>query len=283
MELTVAANLESLQQNLAELAKQGLRIALVPTMGALHEGHATLIKRAAQDADAVVVSIFVNPRQFGPSEDFEKYPRVLDNDIQKIHEAGGTLIYAPPVEDLYPEGFSTTVSVGGLNTMLCGASRPGHFDGVATVVTKLLLRTLPHAAFFGEKDYQQLCVIRKLVDELDIPVEINGVPTVREADGLAMSSRNTYLTEAERMVAPKLYEVLCRVGEKIGQDSGRLSIREALAWGATELAYAGFRRDYLELRDAYTLEPVEEMDGQARLLAAVWLGNTRLIDNIAVG
>jgi pantoate--beta-alanine ligase len=279
MPVIIARDMETLQEALAELATSGKRVALVPTMGALHEGHQALIRQAADLADAVVVSIFVNPRQFGPAEDFAKYPRMLNSDVKKAHEAGASLVYAPEVEDLYPGSFSTTVSVGSLGTILCGKFRPGHFDGVATVVTKLLLRVLPHVAVFGVKDYQQLCVIQRVVNDLDIAVDIAGVETVREADGLALSSRNAYLSPEERAIAPKLYETLSAVGTAI---AGGANVKAALEQSITGLTKAGFKVDYLELRNAETLEEMQSLQGPARLLAAAWLGKTRLIDNIEV-
>ena len=269
-----------LQEAIAELALAGTRIALVPTMGALHDGHLALVRHGLELADAVVLSIFVNPAQFGPNEDFAKYPRTLEADMQKIATEQVAIVYAPTVEDLYPEGFSTSVTAGAMSQILCGKSRPGHFDGVATVVAKLLLRTLPHVAVFGEKDYQQLCVIRRVASDLDLAVEIEGMATVREADGLAMSSRNAYLTKEERALAPKLYEILQNVREVI--ISGSVPVKSALAHGITVLGKAGFKVDYLELCDADTLDAVENTENLVRLLAAAWLGKTRLIDNIAV-
>lgn len=273
-------DLESLQIALAELMRDGHRIALVPTMGALHAGHLALVRHAATLADKVVVSIFVNPKQFGPNEDFARYPRTLDADVELLsRNENVAIVYAPDAEDLYPEGFSTTVSVGKLGTVLCGASRPGHFDGVATVVSKLLLRILPHVAVFGEKDYQQLCVIRRVVSDLDIGVDIEGMETVREADGLAMSSRNRYLSEPERTLAPMLYEVLTELRDAMGYGA---SIQAALRQGVAKLSKAGFSVEYLELCDAETLEPIDSIEQSARLLVAARLGNTRLIDNVAV-
>ena len=280
MQLTVAHDMENLQATLSEFARLGMRVALVPTMGALHEGHASLIRRAGELADAVVVSIFVNPKQFGVNEDFDKYPRMLGADVHKVSEAGGTLVYAPLSDDLYPEGYATTISVGGLGDGLCGASRPGHFDGVATVVTKLLLRTLPHVALFGEKDYQQLTIIRRLVEDLDIGVEIVGVPTHREEDGLAMSSRNAYLSPEHRKLAPKIYSTLTAVAEQIS--SQKLPVATALSAGKDALTFAGFAVEYLELRDEDTLAPLTAYKSGARLLVAAKLGATRLIDNIEV-
>lgn len=258
----------------------GLRIALVPTMGALHEGHLSLIRRAAALADKVVVSIFVNPIQFGPNEDFAKYPRQLDRDRASAGAAGAALIYAPAVDDMYPEDFCTTVVVGGPSQGLCGAARPGHFEGVATVVAKLFLQCLPDVAVFGEKDYQQLQVIRRLVRDLDIPIRIEGAPTVREPDGLAMSSRNAYLSPEQRATAAGLYRILTETAEALRAGTG---VREACERAAKALKAAGFTKlDYCELRDARSLEPLDRLDRPARLLAAVFLGQTRLIDNVPV-
>lgn len=280
MQLTVARDMDSLQDALAELVLAGKRIALVPTMGALHDGHVSLVRQAQELADAVVVSIFVNPTQFGPNEDFTKYPRMLESDIKKMDEARVAIVYAPEPDDLYPVGYSTSVSAGALATILCGRFRPGHFDGVATIVTKLLLRTLPHVAVFGEKDYQQLCIIRRVASDLDIAIDIVGAPTVREADGLAMSSRNAYLSEKERAIAPKLHEVLQTVGNALR--SASVPVKAALDQGIAALKKAGFEVDYLELREPDTLEAMEQFESPARLLAAAWLGKTRLIDNIEV-
>ncbi len=279
MQLTVAQDVTTLQKTMIALAGQGKRIVLVPTMGALHAGHISLIKAARQFGDAVVVSVFVNPKQFGKNEDFSKYPRMLDYDIKKIDEAGGTVVYAPSVEDIYPEGFASTISVGPIGQVLEGAFRPGFFDGVATVVGKLLLRVLPHAALFGEKDYQQLCVISRLVKDLDMPINIIGMPTIRENDGLAMSSRNVYLSKEERAIAPKLYEILQKTAERVADGA---AVKPATDEGAAALAAAGFKVDYLELRESFTLNPMSEFKRPSRLLAAAWLGNTRLIDNVAL-
>lgn len=276
MQLTIARDLPSLQRALTVQVQAKKRIALVPTMGALHAGHIQLVETAKQHADAVVATVFVNPTQFGPSEDFNKYPRMLDDDAKKLDKAGAHILYAPPVEDIYPEGFSTTVSTGDMGKILCGKFRPGHFDGVATVVAKLLIRALPHVAVFGEKDYQQLCVINRMVHDLDIPVQLIGVPTVREADGQAMSSRNAYLSKEERAVAPKLHQTLVQTAARvIGGDAAG-----ALKDGIAALNAAGFKVDYLELRQSRTLAPLDKFSPPARLLVAAWLGKTRLIDNI---
>lgn len=276
--MQIARTAESLQEMLAEQALDGKSVALVPTMGALHQGHMSLIKMAKNEADTVLVSIFVNPAQFGPNEDFAKYPRMFDADASKAELAGAKILYAPEPEDIYPEGFSSFISVGELSRILEGKSRPGHFDGVATVVLKLLLRTLPHVAIFGEKDYQQLCVIRRAVADFDIPVEIIGAPTLRESDGLAMSSRNIYLSEQERAIAPKLYATLTEVSAKLAS-----GIQPALDQGVAALTAAGFKVDYLAFCDAETLAPLDTLGAPARLLVAAQLGMTRLIDNIAVG
>lgn len=279
MQISIAKDFDSLQRMLLSLAREGRNVALVPTMGALHEGHLTLIREAKTMADAVVVSIFVNPTQFGQGEDFHKYPRMLEQDVAKAQRAGAEIVYAPSPEDMYPEGFSTRITVGALADELCGKFRPGHFDGVATVVSKLLLRVMPIVAVFGEKDYQQLCVIRRMVEDLDIPVDIVGVSTIREEDGLAMSSRNAYLSESERQIATQVYATLTETADTLIKG---MASTTALAAGIAKLEGLGYKVDYLELRDAETLAPVATIDEPARLLVAAWLGHTRLIDNIAV-
>lgn len=255
-------------------------VALVPTMGALHEGHLMLVRQARRSCGRVVVSIFVNPTQFAPTEDFAQYPRDTERDLALLAQEGADAAYLPDVSTMYPPGFATTVSVAGLTDVLCGPLRPGHFAGVATVVTKLLLQALPNRALFGEKDYQQLQVIRRFVRDLDIPVVIEGVPTVREEDGLALSSRNQYLSAEERAVAPRLHAVLTRVAEAVRDGS---ETAPALAEGRASLDAAGFGPvQYLSVNDAESLAPLERVDGPARVLAAAYLGRTRLIDNIAV-
>ena len=279
MQLTIAENMEGLQKALMPLMKEGKRSALVPTLGNLHDGHLALVHAAKQHADTVILSIFVNPRQFGALEDFGNYPRTLEADIKKTDEAGVTIVYTPSLDDIYPEGYLTNVSVGPLGEILCGAFRPGHFDGVATVVTKLFLRVLPHIAVFGEKDYQQLCIVRRVAYDLDIPVEVLSVPTVREESGLAMSSRNAYLTPEERKLAPKLHETLVQVAARL---AGGVPIPDACAEGARQLDKLGFKVEYIELREADSLNALEKFTPPARLLAAAWLGKTRLIDNIGL-
>ncbi|MFH6785351.1 MULTISPECIES: pantoate--beta-alanine ligase [Methylobacterium] len=258
----------------------GEAVALVPTMGALHEGHLSLVRQARETCRRVVVSIFVNPTQFGPNEDFSRYPRVLEADLALLAEVGADAAYLPDVATMYPPGFSTTVTVAGLTDVLCGPLRPGHFAGVATVVTKLLLQSLPDRAMFGEKDFQQLQVIRRATRDLDIPVVIEGVPTLREADGLAMSSRNRYLSDEERRAAPAMYHVLRQVAERV---RGGAPTGPALDEGRAALATAGFTPvQYLSVNDAESLAPLDRVGSPARVLAAAYLGRTRLIDNVAV-
>ena len=270
----------ALRREVAAWRKRGDSVALVPTMGALHAGHLALVARARRLAKRTVVSLFVNPTQFGPHEDFAKYPRDEVADRAKLREAGVDLLYAPPVEEIYPEGFSTIVSVSGVADGLDGMHRPGHFAGVATVVTKLLIEAQPDYALFGEKDYQQLQMIKRLAADLDIPTKIVGVPTVRERDGLAMSSRNAYLTADERALAPTLHRVLLETGERI---QNGMSIDDAVARGTVDLTMSGFGGvDYLAVVDADTLAPLDRLDRAARILVAVQLGRARLIDNEAL-
>ncbi|MFW0777030.1 MAG: pantoate--beta-alanine ligase [Rickettsiales bacterium] len=275
--MTIVDNVDSLQKVLTEVAKSGKRVALVPTMGALHEGHLALIKAAKEHADFVVATIFVNPMQFGANEDFDTYPRPMEDDVKKLEAEGVSLIYAPSMEDMYPPGFSTTVSAGMIGEILDGEHRPGFFTGVATVVTKLLLRVLPHVAVFGEKDYQQLCVIRAVVYDMDMPIQIVGVPTVREADGLAMSSRNAYLSDEERKTAPQFHQVLKETAAQIESGAG---VEQTLMVAGTKLTQAGFTIDYIELCESDNLSRLTEFKKPCRLIAAVRLGKTRLLDNI---
>ncbi len=262
--------------------REGLSIGLVPTMGALHDGHMVLVRAALARCDRVIVSIFVNPTQFTPEEDFDAYPRDEERDSERLCGEGVQGLFAPNVQELYPEGSSTQVCVRGLDCVLEGTSRPGHFSGVATVVTKLFTLAQVDHAFFGEKDYQQLLIIRRLVQDLCMGTHIHGVPTLREADGLALSSRNVYLSAEERKIAPALYMILRRVAHdfRAGGDAGRLEIeaREAL----TKSGFSAI--DYLCIVDAHTLEPLMRYDPvrPTRILAAVRLGKTRLLDNIAV-
>jgi pantoate--beta-alanine ligase len=278
--LPAARDVASLRAAVADWRRRGLSVGLTPTMGALHEGHLSLVRAAKARCDRVVASLFVNPKQFAPHEDFERYPRDEAGDARLLAGAGCDLLYAPARAAMYPAGFATSVIVTDVSTPLEGEFRPHFFGGVATVVAKLLLQCLPDAAFFGEKDYQQLLVIKRLTRDLDIPVEIVGCPTVREHDGLAMSSRNAYLTAEERRVAAHLNKILqdtiasLRAGEPI-------ALAEEKAFG--QLTAAGFSSvDYVAVRDAETLAPITHIGGPARILAAAWLGKTRLIDNMPV-
>ncbi len=278
--LAVVRTVADLRTAVARWRTAGETVGLVPTMGALHAAHMALVDRAQALCDRTIATIFVNPAQFGPDEDFAAYPRREARDIELLEAARVDLLFAPAVAEVYPDGFATSVSVAGVSEGLCGDHRPGHFDGVATVVTKLLLQSLPDVAVFGEKDYQQLQVIRRLARDLDIPVRIEPLPTVREADGLAISSRNVYLSAEERAIAPRLYAVLAETAADI---AGGSLPAEAAATGLEVLHAAGFTRvEYLEARDAETLA-VADTGRPLRVLAAAWLGDTRLIDNVAVG
>jgi pantoate--beta-alanine ligase len=278
--LPVARKIAELRRTVAEWRRCSEIIALVPTMGALHAGHLALIAHARARADRVIATIFVNPTQFGPSEDFTRYPRDEAGDAGKLAAASCDLLFAPDAAEMYPAGFATTVSAGPLAEPLCGRFRPGHFDGVATVVTKLLLQAHPHIAYFGEKDYQQLQIIRRVARDLDIDCAIEGVPIVRESDGLALSSRNAYLAPKERLIAPALHRVLV---DAVAQVTSGASPQAAAAAGSAALLQAGFDRvDYLELVDAESLQPLVDQSRPGRAVAAAWLGKTRLIDNEAI-
>jgi pantoate--beta-alanine ligase len=268
-----------LRVRVAGWRREGRSVALVPTMGSLHAGHTELVKAAGADGARVVVSIFVNPTQFAPTEDLSAYPRNEARDLEGLAGMADS-VFAPAVEEMYPSGFATTVSLAGPAIGLESDFRPNHFAGVATVVTKLLLSALPDRAWFGEKDYQQLLVVRRMARDLAIPVDIEGLPTVREADGLALSSRNVYLSPEERETAPELYNALTAAAEAIR--GGALAMT-ALAEARQYLASHGFDVDYVELRDAATLSPVTDQAAEPlRILAAARLGRTRLIDNVAV-
>ena len=250
-------------------------------MGALHAGHMALVAAARRECARVVATIFVNPKQFGPNEDLGSYPRREADDLALLSSAGVDLAFVPASEEVYPPQFSTLVRVGGLSEGLCGAHRPGHFDGVATVVTKLLIQSLPDSAYFGEKDYQQLLIIRRLARDLDLPVEIKAVPIIRDPDGLALSSRNAYLSPAERRIAPELARILRTIAETLAREPA--AVAREIEWGQKGLTRAGFAVDYLELRDAEDLAPVSDAArGPCRILAAAYLGHTRLIDNFPV-
>lgn len=271
-----------LRAAVAHARSEGKRIGLVPTMGNLHAGHAALVAKGAQRADFVVASIFVNPLQFGAGEDLDSYPRTLAADQEKLLAAGCNLLFAPCVEEIYPDGMAgqTLVSVPGVSEGLCGASRPGHFDGVATVVTKLFHMVQPDLAVFGEKDFQQLAVIRKLVRDLNLPIQIFGEPTVRAADGLALSSRNGYLDEEQRARAPQLYRTLTETAAALR--AGRTDHDSLQSEAIARLQTAGFVPDYLEIRNPLTLRAAGSADRQLVILAAARLGATRLIDNLLV-
>lgn len=271
-----------LRQAVGEARRNGASIGFVPTMGNLHAGHISLIERARQQCGFVVASVFVNPLQFGPNEDLATYPRTLAADQEKLEEAGCDLLFAPSVDEMYPRGMTlqTVVSVPAVSEGLCGASRPGHFDGVSTVVSKLFNMVQPDVAVFGQKDYQQLAVIRAMVRDLDIPVQIIGQPTARAEDGLALSSRNGYLTEQERATAPAIYRTLQGLGQAI--ESGQQDFAALIAQGLGELQAAGLRPDYLEIRDADTLGAAQPGSARLVLVVAAHLGKTRLLDNLVV-
>ena len=279
--LTVVRSIGDLREAVRGWRREGLTVALVPTMGAIHEGHISLVRTAFGRCDRVIVSLFVNPTQFGPNEDIATYPANEAKDAARLAEAGVDLLFAPLAGEIYPEGFATTVTVSGLTDGLCGRFRPGHFAGVATVVTKLLVQAAPDVAIFGEKDFQQLQVIRRLARDLDLPVEIVGSPTVRDADGLALSSRNAYLSPEERAIAPALYRTLSAVAERVSD--GTFSCEEACRQAERDLLAAGFRSvDYVAVCDAETLQPLDRVDRSARVLGAARLGKARLIDNLGV-
>ena len=278
--MNTVKNLQQLRAAISRARSEGKRIAFVPTMGNLHAGHIALIQHATERADFVVASIFVNPLQFGANEDLDSYPRTLVADQSKLLEAGCNLLFTPDAQDMYPQGMAqqTIVSVPGVSTGLCGGSRPGHFDGVATIVCKLLNMVQPDIALFGEKDFQQLAVIRKMVTDLNMPVQIFGVPIVRDHDGLALSSRNGYLSAQQRAVAPALQQGLQALKAQI--KNGRRDYATLFEQFKTDLQAAGFRLDYVELRDALSLQPAAVDSTQLVLLAAAYLGSTRLIDNL---
>jgi pantoate--beta-alanine ligase len=255
------------------------RIALVPTMGALHEGHLTLVRAARLQATRVAVSIFVNPAQFAPSEDFAAYPRDEAADLEKLAEVGVDAVFAPGVEEIYPPGFATAITVGGPAEDLESVSRPHFFGGVATVVAKLLTVVGPDVALFGEKDYQQLLVVKRMATDLGLPVEIMGVPTVRDSDGLAQSSRNAYLSGVEREAAPVLYAAISEAAQAIRDGT---PAEKAIGEARSKLVMAGFKIDYVKVGNAETLKDVKDPGEPMRVLAAAWLGKTRLIDNVAV-
>lgn len=273
-------DLPGLRREIAEWKRQGLRIAFVPTMGNLHDGHLSLLERAREISDRTVVSIFVNPIQFGRGEDYEKYPSTLDADRQKLEAGGLDLLFTPNLKELYPGGFDvdTRVTVPGLSGILCGQFRPGHFSGVATVVTKLLINVAPDVALFGEKDYQQLLVIQQLTTDLCIPTTIIGMPIVRESDGLAMSSRNGYLSPEQRRIAPIIYRTLQKAADDLM--NRRKNIAAVEHDGMQALEQAGLRPEYFSVRRSSDLGEPAPGEGELSILTAAWLGPARLIDNL---
>ena len=280
--MRVVSTVEDLREQVADWRHAGDHVALVPTMGNLHDGHLSLIRLAREHAERVVVSIFVNPTQFGEGEDLDEYPRTLERDQRKLQMAKADLLFVPDVETIYPFGTdnATSVTVPALTDQLCGTLRPGHFDGVTTVVSRLFSLVQPDVAVFGQKDYQQQLVIRRMVEDLNMPIRVITGPTAREDDGLAMSSRNQYLTEGERAVAPALYRELQKIGEAIAAGDRDFGKMEADALAALESA--GFRPDYVSVRNVDDLGEPGPETRKFVVLVAAWLGNARLIDNIEV-
>ncbi|RWJ31925.1 pantoate--beta-alanine ligase [Mesorhizobium sp.] len=280
MNVPIVRTVAQLHATVAQWRREGASVAVVPTMGALHEGHLSLVRAALEGADRVIVTLFVNPKQFNSAADLAAYPRTEEEDAAKLAPLGAHLLYAPNATEMYPNGFATTVTVSGVSEGLCGAFRPGHFDGVATVVAKLFLQTGADLAFFGEKDFQQLHVVRRMARDLDIPISITGCPTVREADGLALSSRNVRLTRAERRAAPKLASILFEAARQLSEGA---SVSQIISEARAAILAADYAQvEYLELRAEETLEPLQALDRPARLLVAAWIGETRLIDNVKI-
>lgn len=280
--MLIIETLPLLLWHIRRLRQEGKRVALVPTMGNLHDGHMKLVDEAKARADVVIVSIFVNPMQFDRPDDLVRYPRTLQEDCEKLNKRKVDYVFAPAVEEIYPQGLEgqTYVDVPGLSTMLEGASRPGHFRGVSTIVSKLFNLIQPDIACFGEKDFQQLALIRKMVADMSYDIEIVGVPIIRAKDGLALSSRNAYLTAEQRKIAPGLYNVMNSIAEKL--IAGNRELQEIIAIAEQELNEKGFRADDIQIRDADTLQELTETSKRAVILAAAWLGQARLIDNQSV-
>ncbi|EDX2432718.1 pantoate--beta-alanine ligase [Salmonella enterica subsp. enterica serovar Berta] len=280
--MLIIETLPLLRQHIRRLRQEGKRVALVPTMGNLHDGHMKLVDEAKARADVVIVSIFVNPMQFDRPDDLVRYPRTLQEDCEKLNKRKVDYVFAPAVEEIYPQGLEgqTYVDVPGLSTMLEGASRPGHFRGVSTIVSKLFNLIQPDIACFGEKDFQQLALIRKMVADMSYDIEIVGVPIIRAKDGLALSSRNAYLTAEQRKIAPGLYNVMNSIAEKL--IAGNRELQEIIAIAEQELNEKGFRANDIQIRDADTLQELTETSKRAVILAAAWLGQARLIDNQSV-
>ncbi|EKL2505775.1 pantoate--beta-alanine ligase [Salmonella enterica subsp. enterica serovar Kentucky] len=280
--MLIIETLPLLRQHIRRLRQEGKRVALVPTMGNLHDGHMKLVDEAKARADVVIVSIFVNPMQFDRPDDLVRYPRTLQEDCEKLNKRKVDYVFAPAVEEIYPQGLEgqTYVDDPGLSTMLEGASRPGHFRGVSTIVSKLFNLIQPDIACFGEKDFQQLALIRKMVADMSYDIEIVGVPIIRAKDGLALSSRNSYLTAEQRKIAPGLHNVMNSIAEKL--IAGNRELQEVIAIAEQELNDKGFRADDIQIRDADTLQELTETSKRAVILAAAWLGQARLIDNQSV-
>lgn len=278
----VASTVAEVRSAVAAARASGHRVGFVPTMGALHRGHGELVRAAKRACGFVVVSVFVNPTQFGPTEDFARYPRTLDADRQLTADAGGDLIFAPTPAEMYPDGFVTFVEVTKLDQVLCGPRRPGHFRGVCTVVLKLFNIVAPDVAVFGAKDAQQSIIIRRMVRDLNVPVTVQVEPTIREADGLAMSSRNRYLSADERAAAPKLYEALRAVQARAAAGETDVARLESALRASLE-AIPGARVDYADILDADSLSPIARLERPALAAVAVFLGSTRLIDNVILG
>lgn len=275
--LRTAADLRAATQPFRD---EGKLVGLVPTMGALHEGHLELVRRARRDCGLVIASLFVNPTQFGEGEDFDAYPRDEASDFAKFGAAGVDFVYAPDAAEMYPDGFGITVTVSGITEGLCGAVRPGHFDGVTTVVSRLFEHCAPDVAYFGEKDFQQYRVVQRMVEQLGLNIRIVGIPIVRERDGLALSSRNAYLNPGQRRIAPALYGTMFALAGRLHDG---IDIAAQCAWGRQALLDAGFDSvDYFEIRDAGTLAPATGNAPNLRIFAAARLGKTRLIDNMPV-
>jgi pantoate--beta-alanine ligase len=278
--LDVVRTVADMRSHVAQWKRDGLKVAVVPTMGALHEGHLTLVREGFRHADRVIVTIFVNPKQFAAHEDLGKYPRTEDDDVVQLRKAGANLVFAPPAQEMYAPGFSTAIAMEGpAKAGLEDAFRPHFFSGVATVVAKLFIQSQADVAMFGEKDFQQLAVVRQLARDLDIPIQVVGVPTVRDADGMAKSSRNRYLSAEERETATTIIRTLRQAAASI--KSGQ-PLHEATASAASQLTDGGFRVEYVACRNSETLAEPKTSDEPLRLLVAAWLGKTRLIDNIAV-
>ncbi|HBM40092.1 pantoate--beta-alanine ligase [Sulfitobacter pontiacus] len=277
----IIRTLVELRSKVAGWKAAGESVAVVPTMGALHQGHLSLVRAAKEACDRVIVTIFINPKQFNNPEDYKNYPRTEEEDARKLIALKADVVYVPDGEQMYPNGFATTVSVEGITQGLCGAHRAGHFDGVATIVTKLFTQTQADKAFFGEKDYQQLQVVTRLARDLDLPIEVIGCPTIREEDGLAMSSRNLLLSDRARTWAPELHRAMEEMSEGLLAGGDLETLRAA---AVSRVERAGFTQvEYLDLRSADQLELMTTPNRPARLLAAAWLAGVRLIDNIAVG